>query len=293
MSRSGHSSAWPRFSAWPCSFCSISSRPATYGGFANGPAARRSEPPSGPRKRSQPRPRRPAWPARRAERAPARAASPAGPVPVPMPSGLRDRLPEGRYLAVIGVGVLIVAAGVATVALGVLGGGDGKDGKPLPAGQDRGSRAERHRSRGLARGAPGLAGAVAREVKSDGFKVEKIGGDAGAPWTPWRRTTNRRTRAQRSRSRKSCRSSSTTSSSGRCQATYEAKVGSANVAVIIGQNSSDPASSKWTSCSRPEPTPGWRPSSASRSCFRSTCPSRATFAACAMVRARSRRGRGG
>lgn len=161
---------------------------------------------------------------------------------ISVPSGLRDRVPEGRYLAVIGVGVAIVVAGVATVALGVLGGGDGKDGKggkPLPPGKIEVAVLNGTAVAGSP-GVPGLAEAVAREVKSDGFDVGEIG-DAGssvdtlaAYSKPEDKGAAQQVKVELSKQLENIKLREMSGD-------IRGQVGSANVAVIIGQNNSDPA----------------------------------------------------
>ena len=100
---------------------------------------------------------------------------------VPAPAGLRERLPAYPYIAIIAVGVVLVAAGVATGAFGLLGdeeGNGGKKDKPLKP-----SDVEVAVLNGTAvAGSPGIAGlaeAVAKEVKADGYQVGEVG-DAGS-----------------------------------------------------------------------------------------------------------------
>src|SRR3990172_6803746 len=91
-----------------------------------------------------------------------------------LPAGMRERLPAPRYLAVIGAGIAIVAAGVATGAFGLLGEDGAKKGK---GGGDSVRSADVEvevlNGAGVAGspGIPGLADKVAAEVKSDGYKV--------------------------------------------------------------------------------------------------------------------------
>lgn len=160
---------------------------------------------------------------------------------VPVPSGLRDRLPEGRYLAVIGVGVLIVAAGVATVALGVFGGddNDGKGGKPLPPGKIEVAVLNGTAVAGSP-GVPGLAEAVAREVKSDGFEVGEIG-DAGSSVDTLAAYNNPEDKSAAQQVKEELSKQLDNIKLGEMSGDIRGQVGSANVAVIIGQNNSDPA----------------------------------------------------
>lgn len=161
---------------------------------------------------------------------------------VPVPSGLRDRLPEGRYLAVIGVGVLIVAAGIATVALGVFGDGDGKDGKggkPLPPGKIEVAVLNGTAVAGSP-GVPGLAEAVAREVKSDGFDVGEIG-DAGSSVDTLAAYNKPEDKGAAQQVKEELSQQLENIKLGEMSGDIRGQVGSANVAVIIGQNNSDPA----------------------------------------------------
>jgi hypothetical protein len=158
---------------------------------------------------------------------------------VPVPSGLRDRLPEGRYLAVIGVGVAIVAAGIATVALGVFGDGDGKGGKPLPPGKIEVAVLNGTAVAGSP-GVPGLAEAVAREVKSDGFDVGQIG-DAGSSVDTLAAYNKPEDRGAAQQVKEELSKQLDDIKLGEMSGDIRGQVGSANVAVIIGQNNSDPA----------------------------------------------------
>jgi LytR cell envelope-related transcriptional attenuator len=158
---------------------------------------------------------------------------------VPVPSGLRDRLPEGRYLAVIGVGVAIVAAGIATVALGVFGDGDGKGGKPLPPGKIEVAVLNGTAVAGSP-GVPGLAEAVAREVKSDGFDVGQIG-DAGSFVDTLAAYNKPEDRGAAQQVKEELSKQLENIKLGEMSGDIRGQVGSANVAVIIGQNNSNPA----------------------------------------------------
>jgi LytR cell envelope-related transcriptional attenuator len=158
---------------------------------------------------------------------------------VPVPSGLRDRLPEGRYLAVIGVGVAIVAAGIATVALGVFGDGDGKGGKPLPPGKIEVAVLNGTAVAGSP-GVPGLAEAVAREVKSDGFDVGQIG-DAGSSVDTLAAYNKPEDRGAAQQVKEELSKKLENIKLGEMSGDIRGQVGSANVAVIIGQNNSNPA----------------------------------------------------
>ena len=175
-----------------------------------------------------------------------------------------------------------MAAGVATVALGVLGGESGKDGKGgsrFPPGKIEVAVLNGTAVAGSP-GVPGLAEAVAREVKSDGFNVGEIG-DAGSSVDTLAAYNKPEDKGAAQQVKEELSKQLENIKLGEMSGDIRGQVGSANVAVIIGRTTPTPPSCRWTSCSRPEPTPGWRPSSASRSCFRSTCRSRATFAVCA------------
>jgi hypothetical protein len=101
---------------------------------------------------------------------------------LPVRANVRDHLPEPRYLAIIVAGVLLVAAGVATGAFGLIG---GDDDQPARGGEERirpgdvrvavlnGTAAS-----GTA-GVPGLAQTVSRDVRSAGYKVGAVA-DAGS-----------------------------------------------------------------------------------------------------------------
>lgn len=97
------------------------------------------------------------------------------------PAGASGRLPQLRYLAAIVVGVVVIAVVVVTGGFGLLGGDDGT--------ADGGRKAVRPSEIevavlngtgvGGAPGVPGLADAVAKKLKQDGYKLGPIG-DAGS-----------------------------------------------------------------------------------------------------------------
>jgi LytR cell envelope-related transcriptional attenuator len=100
---------------------------------------------------------------------------------IPVPADIRDRLPDSRYLAIIAAGVVLVAAGVATGAFGLIGDGEensrGGEEKVRPAEVEvavlNGTAAS-----GTA-GVPGLAETLSEDVKSAGYKVGAVT-DAGS-----------------------------------------------------------------------------------------------------------------
>jgi hypothetical protein len=101
-----------------------------------------------------------------------------------LPANLRERLPAIPYLAIIAVGVVLVAVGVgvATGGFGLLGDEEADGGKgevPLPPGKVEVAVLNGTAAPGTT-GVPGLADEVAREVKSDGFKVGAVGDVEGA-----------------------------------------------------------------------------------------------------------------
>jgi hypothetical protein len=101
-----------------------------------------------------------------------------------LPANLRERLPAIPYLAIIAVGVVLVAVGVgvATGGFGLLGDEQADGGKrevPLPPGKVEVAVLNGTAAPGTT-GVPGLADEVAREVKSDGFKVGAVGDVEGA-----------------------------------------------------------------------------------------------------------------
>jgi LytR cell envelope-related transcriptional attenuator len=93
---------------------------------------------------------------------------------LPTPTGVRERLPAARYLAIIGAGVALVAVGVATGAFGLLGdeagSNGGKGSKPISPSKVT-VAVLNGTGVGGAPGVPGLAQTVANEVKSDGYDV--------------------------------------------------------------------------------------------------------------------------
>jgi len=101
-----------------------------------------------------------------------------------VPDNLRRRLPAYPYLAIIAAGVVLVAVGVgvATGGFGLLGDEEADGGKrdqPLPPGKVEVAVLNGTAASGTT-GVPGLADEVAREVKSDGFKVGAVGDVEGA-----------------------------------------------------------------------------------------------------------------
>jgi hypothetical protein len=99
----------------------------------------------------------------------------------PVPGAMRERLPDVRYLAIAGVAVVIIGVGIATSGFGLLGGEEkgsgGKSQKTAPPNVEvavlNGTGVEG------APGIPGLADAVANDVKSAGYKVGAVT-DAGS-----------------------------------------------------------------------------------------------------------------
>jgi LytR cell envelope-related transcriptional attenuator len=93
-----------------------------------------------------------------------------------VPADLRERLPGTPYLAVIGVGVVLVAVGIVTGAFGLLGDEDGKGSKGSKAAPPTDVEVAVLNGTGVggAPGVPGLADTVAKEVKSAGYKVGAV-----------------------------------------------------------------------------------------------------------------------
>jgi hypothetical protein len=104
---------------------------------------------------------------------------------VPAPAGLRERLPAYPYIAIIAVGVVLVAVGVATGAFGLLGDEGGKSGKGGKGGGEQIAPKDVDvavlNGTGVAGapGVPGLAEKVAEDVEAADYKVVQIA-DAGA-----------------------------------------------------------------------------------------------------------------
>jgi LytR cell envelope-related transcriptional attenuator len=99
---------------------------------------------------------------------------------VPVPTAMRGRLPAPRYLAAIAAVVVIVAAGVVTGGFGLTGDDGGKKRKDGGGGGSTPKPADVEvavlNGTGVAGapGIPGLADTVAKEVKSDGYKVVAV-----------------------------------------------------------------------------------------------------------------------
>ena len=101
---------------------------------------------------------------------------------VPVPADVRDRLPESRYLAIIAAGVVLVAAGIATGAFGLIG-GDGEEEGRGGGGKVRPAEVEVAVLNGTAAsgtaGVPGLAETLSKDVKSAGYEIGVVT-DAGS-----------------------------------------------------------------------------------------------------------------
>jgi hypothetical protein len=97
------------------------------------------------------------------------------------PAGASGRLPQLRYLAAIVAGIALIAVVVVTGGFGLVGGDDGAaDGgrEATPRG-DIEVAVLNGTGVGGAPGVPGLAEAVAKDLKKDGYKLGPIG-DAGS-----------------------------------------------------------------------------------------------------------------
>jgi hypothetical protein len=87
---------------------------------------------------------------------------------------------------------------------------------------------------------PGLAEAVAREVKSDGFDVGEIG-DAGSSVDTLATYNKPEDKGAAQQVKEELSKQLENIKLGAMSGDIRGQVGSANVAVIIGQNNSDPA----------------------------------------------------
>jgi hypothetical protein len=97
------------------------------------------------------------------------------------PAGASGRLPQLRYLAAAAAGIALIAVVVVTGAFGLVGGDDGSAGggeETVRPGQIE-VAVLNGTGVGGAPGVPGLAQAVARKLKKDGYKPGPIG-DAGS-----------------------------------------------------------------------------------------------------------------
>ena len=97
------------------------------------------------------------------------------------PTGASGRAPQFRYLAAIAAAIALVAVVVVTGAFGLVGGNNGGSddgGKPPPKGEVE-VAVLNGTGVGGAPGVPGLAEAVAKDVKRAGYKLGPVG-DAGS-----------------------------------------------------------------------------------------------------------------
>ena len=100
-----------------------------------------------------------------------------------LPGGIGERLPAPRWMALIALGIVLIAVGVATGGLGLF--GDDEPSKEKAATEIRPQDVDVAVLNGTAAaagepGVPGLAAKVGEEVKKLGYKVGPVS-DAGAP----------------------------------------------------------------------------------------------------------------
>jgi LytR cell envelope-related transcriptional attenuator len=100
-----------------------------------------------------------------------------------LPGGMGERLPAPRWMALIALGIVLIAVGVATGGLGLFGDDDGAKQRAAPRIKPKDIQVAVLNGTAAAEGepgVPGLAAKVGEEVKDLGYKVGPVS-DAGAP----------------------------------------------------------------------------------------------------------------